>query len=141
MGVVSGIPTLPTHPACTTPGTPPPARTVSTSVGAVLGVSATGSLGRPKEILGVDNAQLHMVYRSVPHGCLTHGPAVSLSPPVGPCCSLHRARVVQHLHPVSSIQYPVSSISISIQYPVSSIQYQYQSQYFSVFLSISQLFD
>ena len=66
--------------------------------------------GYPKEILGVNNAQ---VYRSRPHASPDARPRVPLGRSVGPGCeaaSGSRGPACFGLqHPVSSIQYPVSS--------------------------------
>ena len=97
-------------------------------------VHGTDVLGSTKEILGVDYAPgtvslgpSHAPLRTVPR-------SPSWSPPVGPCWSMRTGLAVS-----SGYQYPaVTSIQrlpvSSIQYPVSSI-----SEY-SVILSISQYF-
>ena len=92
--LVAGYPVypypVPTHPytSRTAPHRPyPPLIALPASTGATGHAHMTG-LTSAKEILGVDNAQLHYGLARSPHGCLTHGPAASLSPPVGPCCSL-----------------------------------------------------
>ena len=51
-----------------------------------VGSAVTASLGSTKEILGVRNAPHTGVSLGHRMHRLTHGPAVSLSPPVGPCC-------------------------------------------------------
>ena len=85
-----------------------------------------------KEILGVNNAHL---YRSVPHAHLDAGPAVSLSPPVGPAVGWtglaaywDMARLIQRPGLYTVFIY---NLALGLQQgSIFSI-----SQYFSVYLS------
>ena len=103
----AGIPSLGTHPAAPPRVHPPPASMKGTPASGTTGTCTYDRFRRPE---GDPRGVIRTVLLRCSRGGLTQGPAVSLSPPVGPCC-----------------RYPLRSPP---QYPY--------SQYISVFLSISQ---